>query len=171
MSSKDQNLSAGSKEKLKSVQDFTFAIVVSDWNQEITYALRDECIATLEAHGAKKENIIVHNVPGAFELPLGARIVMGQHSIDAAICLGCVIKGETDHDIYINNAVAAGIMNLGLTSKKPVIFGLLTPNSKQQALDRAGGKHGNKGVEAAHTAIKMVHLNDPDRHSKKSIGF
>ena len=119
----------------------------------------------------KKENIIVHYVPGAFELPLGARIVMGQHSIDAAICLGCVIKGETDHDVYINNAVAAGIMNLGLTSKKPVIFGLLTPNTKQQAIDRAGGKYGNKGVEAAKTAIKMVHLNDPDHHLKKSIGF
>lgn len=171
MSSKDQNLSAGSKEELKSVKGFSFAIIVSDWNEEITYALRDECIATLKSHGAKKENIIVHHVPGAFELPLGARIVMGQQKVDAAICLGCVIKGETDHDIYINNAVAAGIMNLGLTTKKPVIFGLLTPNTKQQALDRAGGKYGNKGVEAAHTAIKMVHLNDPEHNSKKSIGF
>jgi len=113
----------------------------------------------------------VHHVPGAFELPLGARIVMGQEKIDAAICLGCVIKGETEHDVYINNAVATGIMTLGLTSKKPVIFGVLTPNTKQQALDRAGGKHGNKGVEAATTAIKMVHLNNPDHNSKKSIGF
>lgn len=171
MSSKDQNLSTGSKEKLKSVEDFSFAIIVSDWNEDITYALRDECIATLEDNGAKKENILIHHVPGAFELPLGARIVMGQQTIDATICLGCVIKGETDHDIYINNAVAAGVMNLGLTSKKPVIFGLLTPNTKQQAIDRAGGKYGNKGVEAAHTAIKMVHLNNPNHHSKKSIGF
>jgi len=110
-------------------------------------------------------------VPGAFELPLGARIIMGQEKIDAAICLGCVIKGETDHDIYINNAVASGIMTLGLTSKKPIIFGLLTPNTKQQALDRAGGKYGNKGVEAAQTAMAMVHLNDPDRSTKKTIGF
>jgi len=171
MSSKDQNLSAGSKEKLKSVEDFSFAIIVSNWNEDITFALRDECIATLEANGAKSENIFIHYVPGAFELPLGARIIMGQESIDAAICLGCVIKGETDHDIYINNAVAAGIMNLGLTTKKPVIFGLLTPNTKQQALDRAGGKHGNKGVEAAYSAIKMVHLNNPNHDSKKSIGF
>lgn len=171
MSSKDQNLSTGSKEKLKSVKDFNFAIIVSDWNEEITHALRDECIATLKANGAKSENLFVHYVPGAFELPLGARIVMGQEKIDAAICLGCVIKGETDHDIYINNAVASGIMNLSLTAKKPVIFGLLTPNTKEQALDRAGGKYGNKGVEAAHTAIKMVHLNNPDPASKKGIGF
>ena len=171
MSSKDQNLSEGSKEKLKSVEDFSFAIIVSNWNEDITYALRDECIATLESNGAKSDNIFVHYVPGAFELPLGARIIMGQEKIDAAICLGCVIKGETDHDIYINNAVAAGIMNLGLTSKRPVIFGLLTPNTKEQALDRAGGKYGNKGVEAAHSAIKMVHLNNPDNDSKKSIGF
>ncbi len=171
MSSKDQNLSSGSKEKLKSVEDFSFAIIVSDWNEDITYALRDECVATLKANGAKAENILIHHVPGAFELPLGARIVMGQNKVDAAICLGCVIKGETDHDIYINNAVVAGIMNLGLTSKKPVIFGVLTPNTKEQALDRAGGKYGNKGIEAAHTAIKMVHLNDPDHDSKKRIGY
>mgnify|MGYP000436349600 CR=1 FL=1 len=171
MSSKDQNLSAGSKENLKSVEEFSFGVIVSEWNEDITFALRDECINTLKSNGAKDENIHVHYVPGTFELPLGARITMGQHKVDAVICLGCVIKGETDHDIYINNAVAAGIMNLGLTTKKPVIFGVLTPNNKQQALDRAGGKYGNKGVEAATTAIKMVHLNDPEHHLKKSIGF
>ena len=170
MSSKDQNLSSGSKEKLKSVEEFSFAIIVSDWNEEITYSLRDACIETLQSNGAKEENIHVHYVPGAFELPLGARIVMGQEKIDAAICLGCVIKGETEHDVYINNAVAQGIMNLGLTSKKPVIFGVLTPNDKQQAIDRSGGKYGNKGVEAAQTAIKMVHLSCPNRDSQKSIG-
>jgi len=171
MSSKDQNLSAGSKEKLKSVEDFSFAIIVSEWNDEITFSLRDACIATLEENGAKTENIHIHYVPGAFELPLGARIIMGQTKVDAAICLGCVIKGETDHDKYISNAVASGIMNLGLTSKKPVIFGLLTPNTKEQALDRAGGKYGNKGIEAATSAIKMVHLKHPDHISKKKIGF
>jgi 6,7-dimethyl-8-ribityllumazine synthase len=170
MSSKDQNLSAGTKQKLKSVEDFSFAIIVSDWNDDITYALRDACIDTLKENGAKEENILVHNVPGAFELPIGARLIMGQEKVDAAICLGCVIKGETDHDIYINNAVASGIMNLGLTSKKPVIFGVLTPNTKEQALDRAGGAFGNKGVEAAVTAIKMVHMANPE-NTKKSIGF
>ena len=171
MSSKDQNLSSGSKEKLESVEEFSFAIIVSEWNEDITFSLRDACKDTLIAHGAKEDNIHVHYVPGSFELPLGARILMGQEKIDAAICLGCVIKGETDHDIYINQAVASGIMNLGLTTKKPVIFGVLTPNDKQQALDRAGGKYGNKGVEAAITAIKMVHMNYPDRSTKKGIGF
>lgn len=171
MSSKDQNLSAGSKQKLKSVKDFSFAIVVSEWNEDITFALRDECIATLKANGAEEDKILIHYVPGAFELPLGARITLAQQKIDAVICLGCVIKGETDHDIYINNAVASGIMTLSLTSKKPIIFGLLTPNTKEQAVDRAGGKYGNKGVEAAHTAIKMVHLNNPDNTANKSIGF
>lgn len=171
MSSKDQNLSSGSKQKLESVEDFSFAIIVSDWNEDITYALRDACLQTLAEHGAKDDSISVRYVPGAFELPMGARIAMSQEKVDAAICLGCVIKGETDHDIYINNAVASGIMNLGLSAKKPVIFGVLTPNDKQQAIDRAGGKYGNKGVEAAITAIKMVLLNDPDRGQKSSIGF
>jgi len=170
MSSKDQNLSAGAKQSLKSVEDFSFAVIVSDWNEDITYSLRDACVQSLKDNGAKEENILIHHVPGAFELPMGARLIMGQDKVDAAICLGCVIKGETDHDIYINQAVANGIMNLGLSSKKPVIFGLLTPNTKEQALDRAGGAYGNKGVEAAVTAMKMVHMAKPE-NNKKSIGF
>jgi len=170
VSSKDQNLSSGSKDNLKSVEDFSFAIIVSHWNDDITYALRDAAIDTLKTHGATDENIHIHYVPGAFELPMGARLAMSQEKVDAAICLGCVIKGETDHDIYINQAVANGIMNLSLSTKKPVIFGLLTPNDKQQAIDRAGGKYGNKGVEAAVTAIHMVHMAKPD-NDKRTIGF
>ncbi|MDF1696004.1 MAG: 6,7-dimethyl-8-ribityllumazine synthase [Saprospiraceae bacterium] len=171
MSSKDQNLSSGSNKEMNSVESFSFAIVVSEWNEAITFSLRDACIETLSSHGAKAENIHMHYVPGSFELPLGARIAMSLDKIDAVICLGCVIKGETDHDKYINNAVAQGIMNLSLTAKKPVIFGVLTPNTKEQAEDRAGGKYGNKGVEAAITAIKMVHLNNPETNLKKGIGF
>ena len=170
MSSKDQNLSSEKGENLSTVEKFHFAIIVSDWNDDITYSMRDACLETLKEYGALEENIHIHHVPGAYELPMGARICMSQEKVDAAICIGCVIKGETDHDIYINQAVATGIMNLGLTIKKPVIFGVLTPNTKQQALDRAGGKYGNKGVEAAMTAIKMVHLNQHPG-SKKSIGF
>ncbi len=171
MSSKDQNLSASSKDNLKSVEDYSFAIIVSEWNKDITFALRDACMETLEAHGALKKNIYIHCVPGSFELPLGARMIMGQEKIDAAICLGCVIKGETDHDKYINNAVANGIMHLGLTSKKPIIFGVLTPNTKEQAEERSGGKFGNKGVEAAISAIKMIHLSNRGLCDTKSIGF
>lgn len=171
MSSKDQNLSSSSKEKLKSIENFSFAIIVSEWNSDITFALRDACLETLKSHGAKEENLYIHSVPGSFELPMGARLIMGQKKVDAAICIGCVIKGETDHDKYINHAVANGIMNLGLTSQKPVIFGVLTPNSKEQAIDRAGGKYGNKGVEAAVTAIKMVHLSNLSKDGRMNIGF
>lgn len=171
MSSKDQNLSKGAGQDLPSVEEYSFAIIVSDWNEDITYALRDACVDTLKQYGAKEDNIKVTHVPGTYELPLGARLAMGQGKVDAAICLGCVIKGETDHDIYINQAVAGGIMNLGLATQKPVIFGVLTPNTHEQAVDRAGGKYGNKGVEAATTAIKMVHLAKDTEGGKKSIGF
>ncbi|MEE9440137.1 MAG: 6,7-dimethyl-8-ribityllumazine synthase [Saprospiraceae bacterium] len=171
MSSKNNNLSSGAKESLPSIADFSVALIVSEWNAEITHSLRDACVKTLKIHNISEDNLYIISVPGAYELPMGARIMMGQEKIDAAICLGCVIKGETDHDKYINHAVANGIMNLGLTSQKPVIFGVLTPNTKQQALDRAGGKYGNKGIEAAVTAIKMLHHAAGTKNSKKNIGF
>ena len=169
--SKNKDLNKGSDEQLASVEEYHFAIVTADWNEDITYSLRDACVATLKKHGAKEENIHMAAVPGAYELPMGARLQMAQDKVDAAICIGCVIKGETQHDEYINNAVAVGIMNLGLTTKKPVIFGVLTPNSHEQAVERAGGKYGNKGVEAALTAIKMVHLAKGTAEGKKKIGF
>lgn len=171
MSSKDNNLSKGAEEELGSVEEYSFAVVVSDWNDDITYKLKDGCIETLKKYGAKEENIHVAHVPGAYELPMGARLMMGKEKIHAAICIGCVIKGETKHDEYINSAVATGIMNLSLASTKPVVFGLLTPNSHEQAVDRAGGAYGNKGIEAAITAIKMVHLAKGSDEGKKSIGF
>ena len=109
---------------------------------------------------------------GAFELPAAAKMLLSQKSLDAIICIGCVIKGETKHDEYISHAVANGLINLSLVSSKPIIFGVLTPNDMQQALDRSGGKHGNKGIEAAHTAIKMIHLaNQIKNGDKKKIGF
>lgn len=135
-----------------------FGLVVSEYNSNITFALRDACIETLTKHGVKEKNIKIMFVPGTFELPCGAQTLNTQIKADAIICLGCVIKGETLHDEYINHAVAIGLMQLSLDLKKPVIFGVLTPNTLQQAKDRAGGKHGNKGVEAAVTAIKMVAL-------------
>lgn len=171
MSSKDQNLSSGKRQNLERVEGFSFGIITSDWNSEITHAMRDACVETLEEYGASPDQIHQMAVPGTFELPLGARLMLGKEKVDAVICIGCVIKGETDHDKYINNAVSSGIMNLGLTSKKPVIFGVLTPNDLQQALDRAGGKYGNKGVEAATTAIKMVHLSKDATMVKSGIGF
>lgn len=133
-----------------------FGIVVSEWNDQVTESLFTGAVETLLKHGVKKENIFRKNVPGSFELTLGAQWLAELQEIDAVICLGCVIQGETRHFDFICDAVAHGITNVGLKFNKPVIFGVLTPDTLQQALDRAGGKHGNKGDEAAITAIKML---------------
>jgi len=173
MSSSLKNLSSYDESTIPAADDMVFGIVVAEWNAHITHALYEGCVDTLLKHGAKEENIHVAQVPGSFELPIGARMLSGQHALDAVICLGCVIKGETSHDEYINNAVATGLTNLSLTTGKPYIFGLLTTNDEQQALDRAGGKHGNKGVEAAVTAIRMGALKkgEAGEKGKRKIGF
>ena len=133
-----------------------FAIVVAEWNEEITEALYEGAVTSLTRNGVKKENIKRKNVPGAFELSLGALWMGEKKDIHAVICLGCVIQGETPHFDYICQAIAYGITVAGQKSRKPVIFGVLTTLNKQQAFDRAGGKYGNKGEEAALTAIKML---------------
>ena len=171
MASALKNLSSYDEHQLAAADELTFGIIVSDWNEHITHALYEGCYDTLTKHGAKTENIHTIQVPGAFELPAGAAMLAGKHRLDAVICLGCVIKGETSHNEYINQSVGMGLTNLSIASGKPFIFGLLTPNNEQQALDRAGGKHGNKGVEAAVTAIRMAHLKRDLSETKKSIGF
>ena len=135
-----------------------FAIVVAEWNDEITEALYEGALSSLLDHGVKKSNIIRKNVPGTFELSLGALWMAEEKKIDAVICLGCVIQGETPHFDYICQGVAYGVTEAGLKTRKPVIFGVLTTLNKQQAMDRAGGKYGNKGEEAALTAIKMLNF-------------
>ncbi len=156
---------------LKSLSDFNHThipsgtgmrvgIVVAEWNIEITGALRDGALKTLLDNGVVADDITVKYVPGSFELTLGAQFLCEDKTIDAVICLGCVIQGETRHFDFICDAVAHGVTNVSLNYNKPVIFGVLTPNTLQQAQDRAGGKHGNKGDEAAVTAIKMVHLKN-----------
>ncbi|HYG20646.1 MAG TPA: 6,7-dimethyl-8-ribityllumazine synthase [Ohtaekwangia sp.] len=135
-----------------------FAIIVAEWNEDVTGSLYESAAASLIAHGVKRENIIRKNVPGTFELSLGGLWMAEQKNVDAVICLGCVIQGETPHFDYICQAVAYGITEAALRTKKPVIFGVLTTLTKQQALDRAGGKYGNKGEEAALTAIKMLNF-------------
>ena len=132
------------------------AVVVAEWNEEITEALYEATVASLLSNGVKKENIVRKNVPGTFELSLAALWMGEKKHIDAVICLGCVIQGETPHFEYICQAVANGITTAGLKTRKPVIFGVLTTLNKQQALDRAGGKYGNKGEEAALSAIQML---------------
>jgi len=143
-----------------SASKMRFGIVVAEWNPEITMALADGAVNTLKKHGASNENIVLKFVPGSFELPLGAQFLAEYENVDAVIVLGCVIQGETRHFDYICEGVTQGIKDLNLKYNKPFIFGLLTTNNQQQALDRAGGKHGNKGDEAAITAIKMVHLKN-----------
>ena len=156
MATSNKNLSAFSSTNIKEISEYKFGIVVSEWNSEVTEALYSGAVQTLLQHGALKENIIRKSVPGSFELTLGAQWLAQDEDIDSVICLGCVIQGETPHFDYICQAVAHGITNVGLKYDKPVIFGVLTTLNLQQAMDRAGGKHGNKGDEAAATAIKML---------------
>lgn len=151
-----KSLSSHSSKNVQDISNKTFGIIVSEWNEDVTEALYSGAYQTLIENGAKKENIIRKNVPGSFELTLAAQWLAQEESIDAVICLGCVIQGETKHFDFICDAVAHGITNVGLKYNKPVIFGVLTPNTQQQAMDRAGGKHGNKGDEAAITAVKML---------------
>jgi 6,7-dimethyl-8-ribityllumazine synthase len=171
MASALKNLSQYDASNMPSASDMTFVIVVADWNAHITHALYQGCYDTLVEHGAKPDQIHTAQVPGSFELTAGARMMAGRHSPDAVICLGCVIKGETNHNEYINQAVAQGLTQMGIMTGRPFIFGVLTPNDEQQALDRAGGQYGNKGVEAAATAIRMAALYREGKEGKKSIGF
>lgn len=133
-------------------------IVVAEWNSEITFAMKDAAVQTLLKHGVKDSDISVCHVPGSFELTHGAQILASHLPLDAIICIGCVIQGETPHFDYICQGVTMGITQVSIQYNIPVIFGVLTTKNHQQALDRAGGKHGNKGVEAAVTAIKMTML-------------
>jgi len=159
MSSQHKNLSdfSGSSE-IPSAAPYRFGIVTAEWNSEITGALYKGAYESLLEHGALADNIFSYPVPGSFELTLGADLLLKNIKLDAIICLGCVIQGETRHFDFICNAVANGISNVAIKYSKPVIFGVLTTDNQQQAMDRAGGKHGNKGEEAAVTAIKMAHL-------------
>jgi 6,7-dimethyl-8-ribityllumazine synthase len=135
-----------------------FAIVVAEWNEEITEALYEGAFNGLIALGARKSNIVKKNVPGSYELPLAAKWLADKKDIAAVICIGCVIQGDTPHFDYICQAVAQGVMQVNLTTNKPVAFGVLTVLNKKQALERAGGKLGNKGEEAAVTVVKMLEI-------------
>ncbi|WP_316813054.1 6,7-dimethyl-8-ribityllumazine synthase [Pedobacter heparinus] len=159
MATQLKNLSDFSHTTVPDGAAFKFAIAVAEWNAEITGSLYNGALATLLKHGVPAENIISVPVPGSFELTATAEILLQKHKdLDAVICLGCVIQGETKHFDFICDAVANGITNIGIKHGKAVIFGVLTTNDQQQAIDRAGGKHGNKGDEAAITALKMAEL-------------
>jgi len=158
MSTNLKNLSDYDVRSVPTAADFRFGIVVAEWNYEITNALVNGAYQTLLKHGANEENILKKYVPGSFELTLGAQFMAEYCEVDAIICLGCVIQGETPHFDYICKATTHGITELNLAYNIPFVFGVLTTNTLQQAKDRSGGKLGNKGDEAAITAIKMAAL-------------
>jgi len=151
-----------------------FGIVVSRYHDELTTVLLEGAVKTLEGLGARKDQVFTAWVPGSFEIPLAAR-AFAQQEVDAIICLGVIIKGETTHDKYIAREVARGISQIALSSGNPVIFGVLTTQTLEQAQARCGGAKGNKGVEAAEAAVSMIQVLDDIKKGgekqSKSVGF
>jgi len=158
MASSLKNLNEHQSHGLESIADKKIAVLISEYHHEITGALFTGVEETLLKYGLSQVNLIKKYVPGAYELTLGAQYMAANKEIDAVICLGCVIMGETKHFDFICESVAKGLTDVSLKFNKPAIFGVLTPNTMEQAKDRAGGKHGNKGVEAAIAAIKMINF-------------
>ena len=155
---KKTNLSDHDPNAVPDGSEYTIAVIAAEWNPEVTDSLLKGAVDTLKKYGVKDENLIVRRVPGTFELSSAADMIIRSENPDAVICIGCVIQGETRHFEFICQAVSQGITNVALAHHRPVIFSVLTCDTMQQALDRAGGKHGNKGVEGAITALKMCAL-------------
>lgn len=153
-----KNLSDFSHTTIPDAARFKFGIVVAEWNIEITKPLLEGAVNALIKHQTPEEQIIIRSVPGTFELTAAAKYMAEYADVDAVICLGCVIQGETRHFDFICQGIAKGLTDLNIMYDMPFIFGVLTTDNLQQALERAGGKHGNKGEEAAITAIKMADL-------------
>lgn len=159
MATSGNNLSHYNEEKVPDGKAFKFGVVVSEWNADITQALFQGAFDAFIKHGVLKENIVRWNVPGSFELVYGAKSLANSFDmLDAIIAIGSVIEGETKHFDFVCQGVANGIAQLNVTGDIPVIFCVLTDHNKQQSIDRSGGKHGNKGTEAAIAAIKMAQL-------------
>jgi 6,7-dimethyl-8-ribityllumazine synthase len=153
-----KNLSAFDKDTIPNGADFSIGIVVSEWNGHITSKLLEGAMETLLGAGVKETNIHIKQVPGAFELPLGAQWLAQDNKIDGVIAIGVVIQGETRHFDFVCSGTTQGIVEVTLKYNKPIGFCLLTDNTEQQSIDRAGGKYGNKGVEAAVTVLRMIEL-------------
>lgn len=171
MSTKDKTQHLEDLSSIPSIEGFKIHIAVSDWNEKITSSLLDGAVSTLNKLGLAKDDFTIVHVPGVFELPVAAKSLVSSKAADAVICLGCVVKGETEHDVYINQSVATTLNQLSIISSKPMIFGVLTTNDMQQAIERSGGKYGNKGSEAAITAARMVHMQKELERPGGKIGF
>jgi 6,7-dimethyl-8-ribityllumazine synthase len=164
MATANTNLSAYDKNTIPNAKDFRFGIVVSEWNHAITEGMFQGAFDALKDCGAINENIVRWNVPGSFELIYGCKQMTKSYDmLDAVIAIGSVIQGETKHFDYVCEGVAQGIKDLNVHGNIPVIFCVLTDNTMQQSIDRSGGKHGNKGSEAAIAAIKMAQLRKDAR--------
>jgi 6,7-dimethyl-8-ribityllumazine synthase len=171
MATENKNLSEYDKNQLPNAKDFRFGVVVSEWNETITNGLFSGAESALLDCGVSPENIVRWNVPGSFELIYGAKLMLEKvEKLDAVITIGSVIKGETMHFEFVCEGVTQGIKDLNIQSDVPVIFCVLTDNNEQQSIDRSGGKHGNKGIEAAIAAIKMADLRRK-AFAKNKIGF
>lgn len=156
MATINHNLSEYDKDTMPNASNMRIGIVVSEWNSDITDNLLNGAVNTLISNGVKEENISVSHVPGAFELTFGAKTIAERGNVDAVIGLGCIIRGETPHFDFIAQGVAQGFTQLNIKYCIPFIFGVLTDNNKEQSVARSGGELGNKGDEAAVTAIKMA---------------
>lgn len=152
------NLSDYKPLNIDNTDDFTIGIVVSEWNDFVTFNLRDGAIEVLKKEGVKEENISVYYVPGAFELSFATMQLCKNKKYDAVIAIGCVIRGETSHFDYVCSGVTQGIKDCNVLTDTPAIFCVLTDDDKEQSIARSGGNLGNKGIEAGVTAIKMIHL-------------
>ena len=135
---------------------YRVGIVRSLWNANITDILLSSCINQLKSNGIKSSNLITKNVPGSMELVHMSNYMLSNYNLDGVIALGCIIKGETDHDVFISNAVANGLVNVSIKHDKPIIFGVLTTNNLNQALERCGGKHGDKGLDSAQSLLQII---------------
>tara|TARA_B100001059_G_C17513561_1_gene417080 strand:+ start:25 stop:516 length:492 start_codon:yes stop_codon:yes gene_type:complete len=156
MATSNKNLSAYDKSKIKSDADLMIGIVVSEWNDEITSNLCKGAIQALLENNVQRENIKIQKVPGAFELPLGAQFLLKNQNFDGIITIGCVIQGETKHFDFVCQGATDGIMRVMLDFNTPISFCVLTDNTREQSIARSGGKHGNKGIEAAVSLLQMI---------------
>lgn len=165
MATELKNLSVYDPSKVADGKGRKVGIVYAEWNDKITYALRDGAIKTLLENGVEQKNIVLASVPGSFELIYGASQMVKSGEFDAVIAIGCVIRGDTPHFDYICEGVTAGLSRLNVEYDTPVIFGLITTNNMLQAEERSGGRLGNKGDECAVTALQMMALRD--KYSKQ----
>jgi 6,7-dimethyl-8-ribityllumazine synthase len=157
---------------LKDISELCIGVIRTEWNDKVVSSMHKSCLTELKKQGLDPNHLHSYTVPGSYELPMGVKMMLGSvHKPDAVICLGCVIQGETKHDDYINHAIAQSLNQIGLVSGTPVIFGVLTTNSMDQALARAGGDRGDKGSEAAMAALKMISLKEQLAGKHAKIGF